>query len=54
MSDEEDIVTIQMKREYANVLLNHISNNLTVQGLQGATALIDICNALSNSLDESE
>jgi|TARA_E500000331_G_scaffold276520_1_gene269049 hypothetical protein len=46
-----DLVDIQMERQYVKLLMDNIANNYTVRGLEGATALLKIYNALNNALD---
>ena len=52
MAQNEGIVTIALKREYASMLLDRISHSFKAEGYEGALALIEICDALKDALIE--
>ena len=48
---EEGKVIIKLQRDYAQMLLNKISTDFNAQGVEGAKALIAICEAFKLALD---
>ena len=53
MSDN-DTVNIVLKREYAILLLQKMTQSFTSEGYGGAKALIEICDAFTDALQGEE
>ena len=54
MDTEIQMVSIDLPKGHAMILLHALKNQFTIQGLTGAKALVEMCNALEDALNDEE